>query len=221
MAYEVMAPKHNGDPISARDWNRIVGNFAAGIPDIMEAKGDLVAGVGPDAAARVPVGANGAYLFADSTSPSGIKWSSSVRLSAYAAPVEGNALASGAWYAVNWITTELIDNSAAYDGMTFIAPVAGYYLVSAKIYPKANYQYAWSGLSLAVFKNGSMYAYLGSYFTQRGPTGAYFPFEVGGSCVIKMIAGNYLRLAYHTTVTPGMWVNRSNKYDWLVIQQLI
>lgn len=41
---------------------------------VFDAKGDLVVGTGPDAATRVPVGADGNVLKADSTTGSGVAW---------------------------------------------------------------------------------------------------------------------------------------------------
>lgn len=41
---------------------------------LITAKGDLIAGTGPGAAARLPVGADGLVLTADSTQPDGIRW---------------------------------------------------------------------------------------------------------------------------------------------------
>lgn len=41
---------------------------------IFDAKGDIPVGTGPDTAVRFPVGADGHYLTADSTEPTGLKW---------------------------------------------------------------------------------------------------------------------------------------------------
>lgn len=48
------------------------GNVAA--DTIWDAKGDIIAGTGPDTAAKVILGANGQVLTADSTQPNGVKW---------------------------------------------------------------------------------------------------------------------------------------------------
>ena len=45
-----------------------------GTDTIWDAKGDLAAGTGPDTAVRVPVGADGQTLVADSTQPAGVRW---------------------------------------------------------------------------------------------------------------------------------------------------
>lgn len=50
---------------------------------VLDAKGDLIAGTGPDVAARVPVGSDGQILTADSAQATGIKW---------AAPAAGGSL---------------------------------------------------------------------------------------------------------------------------------
>lgn len=41
---------------------------------VLDAKGDLLAGTGPDVAARVPVGSDGQVLTADSAQATGVKW---------------------------------------------------------------------------------------------------------------------------------------------------
>ena len=43
-------------------------------PAIADAKGDLIVGTGPDAVARLAVGANGTVPFADSAQPAGMRW---------------------------------------------------------------------------------------------------------------------------------------------------
>lgn len=43
---------------------------------IIDAKGDLIVGSGADAVARLPVGANGQLLVADSTQTAGVRWTS-------------------------------------------------------------------------------------------------------------------------------------------------
>ena len=55
--------------------NHIESGIAAAIPaDIIDAKGDLIAGTADNAYARVAVGANGLALVADSVQAAGIKW---------------------------------------------------------------------------------------------------------------------------------------------------
>ena len=60
---------------------------------IWDAKGDLAAATGPDAAARVSVGSNGQVLTADSTAAAGVKW---------ATPSSGGG--GGAWTLISTTT---------------------------------------------------------------------------------------------------------------------
>jgi hypothetical protein len=96
------------------------GTPAVGNDTIWNAKGDLAVGTGPDAAVRLPVGADGKVLMADSTQTVGAKW---------------ETLAAGA--AFGTITTAVNIGDAAVDGASgdvadadhqhaFPAPGAGY-----------------------------------------------------------------------------------------------
>ena len=75
MAYTPVPTKNTGDLWSAADHNTYIkDNFAAGVPDIFTAKGDLAAATAADAAAKLAVGANGLILMADSVEATGLKW---------------------------------------------------------------------------------------------------------------------------------------------------
>lgn len=52
------------------------GDTGAAVGGIVTTKGDLVVGTGDGAATRLPVGANGRQVFADSSTASGLRWSS-------------------------------------------------------------------------------------------------------------------------------------------------
>lgn len=62
------------DTISFEFWQAA----SAAADTIWDAKGDLLVGTGANTAARVPVGANGTVLLADSSETAGVKWASVV-----------------------------------------------------------------------------------------------------------------------------------------------
>ena len=63
-------------------------------PTLFDAKGDLLAGTGADTVGKLTVGSNGQYLQADSTTATGLKWST---VTGYSAPTLGStSIASGA-----------------------------------------------------------------------------------------------------------------------------
>lgn len=75
MAYTPVPSKSPGADWSADDHNTYIkDNFAAGIPDVFEARGDLAVATGADACSRFPVGEDGQVLVADSTAPLGFAW---------------------------------------------------------------------------------------------------------------------------------------------------
>ena len=76
MAYTAVPTKAAGDTLTETNWNtHIRDNFAAGVPDIIVDKGDLVAGTAADAAARVAVGTvDHSILVPDTTEATGLEW---------------------------------------------------------------------------------------------------------------------------------------------------
>jgi hypothetical protein len=63
-------------------------------PTLFDAKGDLLAGTGADTVGKLTVGSNGQYLQADSSTATGLTWST---VSGYSAPTLGStSIASGA-----------------------------------------------------------------------------------------------------------------------------
>lgn len=61
-------------------WIAVGGSSSITTDSIWDAKGDLLAGTGADAADKLTVGANGKYLVADSTQASGLKWETGGRI---------------------------------------------------------------------------------------------------------------------------------------------
>lgn len=69
MAYVVMSTQVNGYLVSATDWNYIVNNFIAGVPDIFTAAGDLAYATAADVATRLAIGAAGLHLRTTGSAP--------------------------------------------------------------------------------------------------------------------------------------------------------
>jgi len=74
MAYAALPSKSSSDTLDLDDYNKIKGNFEAGVPDIFSAKGDIAAGTAADTADRLAVGANNSILVADSYESTGMEW---------------------------------------------------------------------------------------------------------------------------------------------------
>ena len=70
-------------------------DLATAIPNtVVDAKGDLIVGTAADTVGKITVGTNGQYLQADSSTATGLKWST---VSGYSAPTLGStSIASGA-----------------------------------------------------------------------------------------------------------------------------
>jgi hypothetical protein len=64
------------DSVNGQTGDVVLGAVDVGAQPIatIDAKGDLYAGTGPDATARLPVGADGEFLVADSGEPTGLAW---------------------------------------------------------------------------------------------------------------------------------------------------
>jgi hypothetical protein len=69
-------------------WSTPSGGGGGILATLVDAKGDIIAATGPDAVARVPVGANDTFLKADSAASTGVSWASpgTFGLSAFLAP---------------------------------------------------------------------------------------------------------------------------------------
>jgi len=205
MSYNAINTKSDGDPVSANDWNAIVGNFAAGVPDLMTTKGDIVAATGADAAARVGVGSNDSYLFADSGQDAGLVWSVPGRLSAYYTNGTNLDITENAWAKYPFTFTERYDTSGAFDTAegTYTAPHAGYYLVTGllRVYHiGASEQFT---AMLGVYKNGVLDVNLGTKFriTFYNTNPCYE--TVSGSAIIYAEKGDTLEFYTYTAAASG------------------
>jgi hypothetical protein len=79
-------------------------------PTVIDAKGDLIAGTSADTVGKLTVGTNGQYLQADSSTATGLTWST---VSGYSAPTLGStSIASGATVTTISGLTDIVLNGA-------------------------------------------------------------------------------------------------------------
>lgn len=215
MAYTPVPTVSTGGSWTAQDMNRYVkDNFAAGIPDLMTTKGDIVAATGGDAGERVAVGANNEFLIADDGASSGVGWS---KPAGFRATGDGSTL-----YVVTYQTwiplrdtvtprsfyiTEEFDSEGVYSNSNdrFTAAHGGYYLVglSAGAY---GFGGAWAlgqEILFAIYKNGSRYSIVGSGDIMGANVFSAF---YRGIDIVKMSAGDYLEGYIYIDYSSG------NKY---------
>jgi hypothetical protein len=105
----------------------------------IDAKGDLIAGTGADAFARLGVGANGTILTADSAESTGLKWATpSVSINNFfiiqdnkSSGSQGGTFTSGAWRTRDLQTTQVNSITSASLASNQITLPAGTYAISA------------------------------------------------------------------------------------------
>lgn len=161
MTYSQMTPKNTGDIPDETDWNQIVDNFIAGVPDIFTTKGDLVVASGADAAGRLGVGTNGQLLTADSGETLGVKWADapSGLFARYSTNV-AQAVANDTVVLIDFEDQTFDAESAVMTGASwkFTVPTgeSGYYLLSACVCLDTGSWNSGERGELMVYKNGSL-----------------------------------------------------------------
>ena len=160
MAYTVIPSMSKGDDISAPWWNQYVkDNFAAGVPDVFTAKGDLLVAEGADTLGILSVGSDYKFLEADSTQTVGVKWS------ALPNTVARYKVSSGK--TVNNTTTTIIDyDTSVYDPGTdvatgaswkYTAPATGKYFVAASLmFTASTSWYEGSNAQLQIYTDSAL-----------------------------------------------------------------
>lgn len=195
MAYTVMTTKSTGDIPDETDWNHIVNNFVAGVPDIFTTKGDIAVASAADAASRFGVGSNGQVLTADSGEALGVKWASVLSgLAARAKVSSTKSLTNGTTVLIDYDTVVFDTDSAVTTGAAwkFTVPVGkgGYYFVQASAVLESSN--AWETdeyFKLEVFKNNSLLDVLA---IQHMHTSGTYQVGITGSLVISLNAGDYI-----------------------------
>lgn len=136
MSYADLPAKSSGDVFGLSEYNQIRDNFDAGMPDIISAKGDLGVGTGPDAIARLAVGAANAMLVPDSSTATGLRWQIVPLVKVFRSTAHTPATSS--WQLVPW-ADEAFDTDAMHSivtnttRLTCVANADGVYRVEANI----------------------------------------------------------------------------------------
>lgn len=212
MSYTPVKTVTDGESWTAKDMNRYIrDNFAAGVPDLMTMKGDLVAASGADAGVRVGVNAiNFSRFVAASGEAGGVKW---VPPGAARLWVGGDGVSGviTGFLDTSCFTTEIIDSDAASTRSTsgsvhwyFTVPTTGYYLIGTVLsLGYTNSLVLDSGVwgindycYVKLFEAGGEKSVLLHDYTQ---TGNEFRHSVDGMDIAYLTAGNTVELKhYHT-----------------------
>lgn len=193
MAYTAVPIVATGDLWTASNHNTYIrDNFAAGVPDIFSAKGDLAAASAADTAGRLAVGTNGNILVADSAQALGMKWDGGVAAHCVVDPAQN--FTTGVEALVRFDTETFDSHGCVTTGASwrFIAPVSGFYYVSAVLAFSLNS--GWAGNEVAYMKlylNGSGYRFLDR---KEAMSTGDFTMTLSGGVLVSMTAAQYIYL---------------------------
>ena len=160
----------------------------------VDAKGDLIAGTAADTVSRLAVGTNGQYLTADSTTSTGLKWSTLSSSPTFAGCSAQNSASltinSATWTAIT-LNSEEFDTDGFHSTstntsrMTIPSGKVGKYLINGIIrYEGYN---GWINAETAIYKNGSKAKSVSQF--SNGTTGGAFTFTISG--IFDAAVGDY------------------------------
>lgn len=221
MSYSTMNPKSTGDIPDENDWNQIVDNFAAGIPDIFTGKGQLVVGSGADAAGVLAVGANGNVLIANSGETLGVKWEGGLGTILARAKVSSTkSLPNTTKTIVDFDTVDFDTDSAITTGASwkFTAPASGYYLVQAAVVLESSN--AWSASEIfyvEVFKNGSVFTKLAHQSAHEAGT---YVIGLNGLTIIELSQNDYIDIRAYQNSGSAINVDADGQMSYVSIAKL-
>ncbi len=169
---------------------------AEAISGAIVAKGDLIVGTAPSTVGRLPVGSNGYYMIADSTTASGLSWAASTIADGTIVNASINASAAISYSKLNLVG--LISESDLAAG----APRAGFRSVqNAATTTSSNYTVQLTDLGKLVELNEA------SACTLTVPTNASVAFTVGDRIDVLQVG------AGQVTITPVSGTVTINGYD--------
>lgn len=214
MAFVTVPEVSTGDHWSAKDINQYFrDNFAAGIPDIFTAKGDIVSASAADAGVILSVGANGSILAADSSASGGLAWrdfgaaASAYSISTTSLGVGTNGVDTPARY-----FTELTDPLSAQFVTTttdysFTVPSGydGYYLIHFQMSSGggAGEGYAVNeGWKVKIYVNGAAVSTCGQWISQVSSSDNMQTFTAG-SDILHLAAGDVVKVYINVTWSLG------------------
>jgi hypothetical protein len=158
----------------------------------IDAKGDLVAGTGADAFARLAVGNNGETLIADSTASTGLKWAKSPNFigcslyqTAGATSIANATETVMAYDAEKYDTSGFHDNATNNSRITIPAGLGGYYLIRENTRFNTNATGTRNG---RLYINGAQVTDLPEY----APSSSSYVSGIG-SIILYLNAGDYLQ----------------------------
>ena len=161
----------------------------------IDAKGDLIAGTGADAYARLAVGTNGQVLTADSTAATGLKWASASSTPTFS----GCALTQSSAQSIsNTTQTDLTFDTETFDTdgyhstssntarITIPSGKGGYFLVTARVSYASN---STGSRGLWLNKNGTSVA---TSFGQPSSTGDITTIQINH--IMSLAVGDYITM---------------------------
>lgn len=217
MAYSAIPNYSAGDVWTADNQNAYIkDNFAAGVPDVFTAKGQLFFGTGADAGALLDIGAEGEFLTVDASTTTGAK---------YAAYTTNNIFAQYRVSTSQTLTAQVNFNTQVYDTASAVttgaswkftcpADEGGYYAISCNV--NCNATSGWNAgdsVFLLLYKNNSTLdapAYLDLEYMPAA--GTHAP-TLSGHAVVSLAAGDYIdvRVDKNTAnaITSSTGINNS------------
>ena len=199
MAYTTpVQTEAEGGHLTAAEVNTyIVANFAAMVPDIFTAKGDIAVATAADAASPLAVGSDNYSLAANSAEDTGLEWVTPVGIRVYHKKL---SLLDASWAQVPFETFESDPYSLYASGTSrFTAPTTGYYLCSVAGFVAGSVAEGDVGF-IAFYVNGVLYSKLTRYQQDTAASGAV---SMAGCDIVAMTAAQYLETYAYTTGAAG------------------